>query len=221
MLVFEGKSTMFYLVSFLVFAFLVAAEDGLNAWLRYAPLTGTNSSQYSLPSSIVVLNSTDTSPVYTAGTELQKGFQGIFGKTVSIQNGASNTTSTSVIAGTLEQYIKSYGNSSGLPVLEGDGFWLSTVENTVQILGQNDRGALYGAFEYLSMLAQGNFSKVAYASNPSAPIRWTNEWNNLDGSIERGYGGPSIFFQNGVIVANLTRASLYARLLASVGINGK
>ena len=54
---------------------------------------------------------------------------------------------------------------------------------------------------------------------PSAPLRWVNEWNNLDGSIERGYGGRSIFFDAGDVRQNLTRAGEYARLLASVGIN--
>src|SRR5437763_1724158 len=53
----------------------------------------------------------------------------------------------------------------------------------------------------------------------SSAIRWINQWDNLDGSIERGYGGRSIFFEAGKVRADLTRASQYARLLASVGIN--
>ena len=59
----------------------------------------------------------------------------------------------------------------------------------------------------------------AYASS-LAPVRWVNQWDNLDGSIERGYGGRSIFFENRKVRADLTRAAEYARLLASVGING-
>jgi alpha-glucuronidase len=54
---------------------------------------------------------------------------------------------------------------------------------------------------------------------PVAPLRWVNEWNNLDGTIERGYGGASIFFENDRVAADLTRARDYARLLSSVGIN--
>ena len=42
----------------------------------------------------------------------------------------------------------------------------------------------------------------------------------MDGSIERGYAGRSIFFENGHVRADLTRARAYARLLASIGING-
>ena len=54
---------------------------------------------------------------------------------------------------------------------------------------------------------------------PSAPLRWVNEWDNLDGTIERGYGGRSIFWDNHV-VPDLTRVGEYGRLLASLGING-
>ena len=49
---------------------------------------------------------------------------------------------------------------------------------------------------------------------------WINQWDNLDGSIERGYAGSSIFFENGSVRSDLTRAAAYARLLASVGVNG-
>lgn len=198
---------------------LAVAETGLDAWLRYAPLPGADRYHASLPSHIVALNSTTSSPVYVAGQELEKGIEGIFGKPCNVHHGHWEPAS-SVIVGTLDEYNKAYGNLTDAPELIEDGFWLSTKGSTVQILGQNERGALYGAFEYLSMLAQGNLTHIAYSSNPAAPVRWTNEWDNLDGSIERGFGGNSIFFADGVIVSNLTRAAEYARLLASIGING-
>src|SRR5205823_656721 len=55
---------------------------------------------------------------------------------------------------------------------------------------------------------------------PAMPIRWTNEWDNADGTIERGYAGRSIFFEGGKVRDDLTAVSEYARLLASIGING-
>ena len=57
-------------------------------------------------------------------------------------------------------------------------------------------------------------------ADPADAVRWVNQWDNLDGSIERGYAGRSIFFDGGHVRADLTRAGEYARLLASVGING-
>jgi len=52
------------------------------------------------------------------------------------------------------------------------------------------------------------------------PIRWVDEWDNPDGTIERGYAGRSIFFEGGNVREDLTAVGEYARLLASVGING-
>ncbi|KAK0946024.1 hypothetical protein LTR29_002604 [Friedmanniomyces endolithicus] len=195
-----------------------AAESGLAAWLRYAPLQGGESYHSSLPSHIVALNTSSASPVYVAGQELQQGLQSIYGKQCNVHH-SYNGASSSIVVGTLDEYTKAYGSLNNTPDLIEDGYWLSTESSPVQILGKNERGALYGAFAYLSMLAQGNLTKVAYSSNPNAPVRWTNEWDNLDGSIERGFAGNSNWFANGVIVSNLTRTAEYARLLASIGIN--
>ncbi len=191
---------------------LVAAENGLDAWLRYAPLP---SSAFS-PSVIVTTNSSKSSPVYVAGQELQKGIQSLFKKHVNVSHDIEAfASSPSVLVGTTKDY-----KSTDVVPLKEDGYILTISANQTVILGQNERGALYGAFEYLSRLARGNFSDVSIVSSPDAPIRWVNEWDNLDGSIERGYAGPSIFFSNGVVTEDLTRVALYARLLASVGING-
>ncbi|KAI1399000.1 glycoside hydrolase family 67 protein [Hypoxylon fuscum] len=193
---------------------LAAAEDGLNGWLRYARLPCDVVKQANIPSTIVALNSTEASPVYTAGQELQKGIRGILGKKLEVAHETSE--GPSVVVGT----IATHSGFSIVPELEEDGFWLSTKGDTVEIIGQNERGALYGAFEYLSMLAQGNFTEVAYATNPSAAIRWVNQWDNMDGTIERGYAGLSIFFKNNATLSNTTRIAQYARLLASIRVNG-
>jgi alpha-glucuronidase len=110
-------------------------------------------------------------------------------------------------------------------VPSGEGFWLKTVRQKGAkywlIIGGNDRGVLYGMFSLLSRFAQQrNVSVLDDSQSPSAPIRWVSQWDNLDGSIERGYAGRSIFFDNAAVRGDLTRAGEYARLLASVGING-
>ncbi|KEQ90558.1 glycoside hydrolase family 67 protein [Aureobasidium subglaciale EXF-2481] len=139
----------------------------------------------------LALAETDGGPVLTAGLELQQGIQSILGRTCQLAN---NTSRESNIVGTLDACVDTYGPLDHNVHLMEDGFWLSTEGDTVQILGPNERGALYGASEYLSMLAQGNFSSVAYASSPNANIRWVNQ-------------------------CDLTRATQHTRLLASVGIN--
>ncbi|KAH6658150.1 glycoside hydrolase superfamily [Truncatella angustata] len=209
-----------------LFVSCVIAEDGLNAWLRYAPIPNANCWQGRLPSTVISLNTTKTSPVYTAGEEIKTGLSGIFGLNVTVQHElqreSGNGSESAIIVGTVDAYSSDKKN---IPQLIDDGFYLDIRGDTVLILGQNERGALYGAFEYLSRLAQGVDTKVAYASNPDAPIRWVNQWDNLmnggtHGSVERGYGGSSIFFWDGFVRDDLTRVAQYARILASIGING-
>ncbi|KAK4249347.1 alpha-glucuronidase 1 [Corynascus novoguineensis] len=212
---------------------LAAAEDGLSGWLRYARIKGAHGYHNKLPSAIVTLNATEGLPVYTAGQELHQGIEGIFGKKLELDTGRKKGKGkgkgqhgdTTATVGTVAAYVDSNPSAaSDLPELVDDGFYLSVSRGNVLILGQNERGALYGAFHYLSLLAQGNASDFTLTSNPDAPIRWVNQWDNMQdggthGSVERGYGGDSIFFWDGKVRDDLSRAGQYARLLASIGLN--
>ncbi|KAL3441578.1 glycoside hydrolase superfamily [Aspergillus insuetus] len=203
---------------------LAAAEDGSKGWLRYAPVPCNRHCQRNLPSHIVTFHSNNStrSPVETAAEELQQGFHSIVGKAISTSHNCN--IKTSILVATVDDYhlCKSRIPRS-IPDLHEDGFYIHLNGPSVTIIGQSARGALYGAFEYLSLLAQGDFTSLSedtkYTSNPHAPIRWVNQWDNMDGSIERGYAGPSIFFSGGSIVEDLTRVREYARLLSSVRIN--
>ncbi len=89
------------------------------------------------------------------------------------------------------------------------------------VTGVNERGVLYGAFALLRNLALGeSLLSLDEQQSPAVPVRWVNQWDNLDGSIERGYGGRSIFWENMRARDDLSRVSEYGRLLASLGING-
>ncbi|MGG1518656.1 alpha-glucuronidase family glycosyl hydrolase [Paenibacillus oryzisoli] len=107
------------------------------------------------------------------------------------------------------------GNTSG------DGYVITRLgEAGLVIAGNSARGALYGVFHLLRMLLCGeDLSAVAITESPMNGLRMLNQWDNMDGSIERGYAGKSIFFRDGRIVQDLTRIRDYARLMASVGIN--
>ena len=84
-----------------------------------------------------------------------------------------------------------------------------------------EQGLLYGAFALLRTYATGHdIPAEGIHETPVLAVRWTDEWDNADGSIERGYAGRSIFFDAGHVREDLGQAGEYARLLASVGING-
>lgn len=132
------------------------------------------------------------------------------------------------VIGTAEEINRAY---PGLHVpidLGPDGYWLywnglEGGQSRFIIAGGDERGALYGAFAFLRLPSAGtpiNLHLHPVRSRPAMPIRWVDEWDNLNGTIERGYGGPSIFFGNGHVRDNLGAVGEYARLLASIGING-
>src|SRR5262249_40181915 len=95
------------------------------------------------------------------------------------------------------------------------------IKRYVFVTAPNDRGVLYGVFALLRMIATGeSVANLDVKSEPFATIRFLNHWDNVDGSIERGYAGKSIFWDHGHVTADLDRVRDYARLMASVGING-
>jgi len=165
----------------------------------------------------------DTIVLNTAQAELVRGVKGLLGKTLRVV--AGTPTESAIIIGTVEQLRNIAPALHMIEGLHGDAFWLTTGEvhgfQCIIITAATDRGVLYGVFAFLSKIArQENVFHLNELQQPSAPVRWANQWDNLDGTIERGYAGRSIFFENGRVHPDLTRVSEYARLLASVGING-
>ncbi|MGC2529155.1 MAG: alpha-glucuronidase family glycosyl hydrolase, partial [Candidatus Acidiferrum sp.] len=211
--------------AFLLLAFAAQcahAETGAEAWLRYAPVDARAAQKYaSLPASVVTLG--DSPVLASAKNELIRGVRGILGRT--LRDDKTLPQENAIILGTLRSLRTLAPEIAGGTALRDDGFLLSAEKvhgfDCLIIAAANDRGVLYGVFALLSKIARGeNVSPLRETQQPSAPIRWADEWGNLDGHIERGYAGPSIFFENGGVRADLTRAGEYARLLASIGING-
>ncbi len=198
------------------------AESGQNAWLRYAPLDERAAQMYeSLPASVTVLGS--SAVLETAQGELIRGVRGMLGKT--LRAGMGPPKENAFVLGTLKAVRAEVPEFSARNESREDGFRLATGQvrgfHCVIITASTDRGVLYGVFALLSRIARSeSIAAVNEAQEPYAPIRWVNQWDNLDGRIERGYAGRSIFFENGSVRADLKRVRDYARLLASVGING-
>ena len=212
------------LISFLLSTPLFAQADPTIetvAWLRYLPLDSKAAMNYEkLPRASVLFGK---SPVLdSARQELAIGVEKMLGRTLKSSGGIKGSVIVLGTARDLHDVAPSLRLASSL---EADGYWLTTTElghaECLVITAANDRGVLYGVFALLSKIARGeSIIGINEVQNPYAPIRWVNQWDNLDGRIERGYGGPSILFADGKVRADLTRAGEYARLLASIGING-
>jgi len=211
------------LVCMIACAMLANGETGYAAWLRYQPANEAvlRSAYAELPATVVKLD--DSFTLTAAQKELIRGVQGLLGRTLRASN--KPVQEDMIVLGTLES-VKHAFPAIPLPIgLMTDGYWMKTTgsqgRRILLITSPNDRGVLYGTFTLLRrMMLHERVDQIDEERNPAAPIRWVNQWDNLDGSIERGYGGRSIFFENNNVVPDLTQAADYARLLASIGING-
>lgn len=199
------------------------AETGQAAWLRYARLDATTADRNAraVPHAIMVVGS--SAPVQKAGQELLAGIRGMLGVDATLVT--QLPADGAIVAGTLAELRQAHPGLIPGGALAADGFWLKAVTirdvRHLVIAGQSDRGVLYGAFALLRSVAIGApLASIDQKDAPYAPIRWLNEWDRLDGSIERGYGGRSIFWEAGHIRDDLSRVNEYGRLLASLGING-
>ena len=205
----------------IVLAFGLRAETGHDAWLRYAPLEGAtlDRARAETPASVVLL---DNSPLAkSAQSELIRGLRGMTGRILRAE--AALPRESAIVIGTPEELREAHLNLPGETVPEG--YVLKTMSSNgakYSVIAAHDgRPLLYGAFALLRKIALGeSIASLDEKSAPYAPLRWVNEWNNLDGSIERGYGGRSIFWEGLKARADLTRVSEYGRILASLGING-
>lgn len=191
----------------LLMAGALHAETGYNAWLRYAPVETNHDA---LPA--VVTTFGNSTLIASARQELIRGVRGMLGRTLRIETGMPGEPA--IMLGTFSDLHLTAD-------LKEDGFWLKRSGQNIIVTAPNDRGVLYGAFALLRKIGLGEpIATPDEKQSPNIAIRWVNEWNNLDGTIERGYGGRSIFWDAMHARADLSRVSDYGRMLASLGING-
>ncbi|NLM41107.1 MAG: alpha-glucuronidase [Firmicutes bacterium] len=145
--------------------------------------------------------------------ELRRGLRGLLGQEPRVVEQAAEAA--------VEVRLVERSEESMNP----EGFRLSVREEQgalrVVIASPGEQGLLYGTFAFLRALQLGEIAAGLEREDwPRTPLRLLNHWDNLDGSIERGYAGRSIFFRDNDLVEDLDRVRDYARLLASLGING-
>src|SRR5215469_13185602 len=198
------------------------AEDGSQVWLRYVPLTAQEAHRYaSLPAKSVVLGT--PAVLATAQNELTRGVRSMLGRELRTVDHSSREPA--IVLATLSDLKRDSADLAAPSDLKKDAYWLTHKKirgaDCLIVTSPNDRGVLYGVFALLRKISLGeDINTLNEVQQPFVPLRWVNQWDNLDGHIERGYAGPSIFFADGKVREDLTRAGQYARLLASVGING-
>ena len=88
----------------------------------------------------------------------------------------------------------------------------------VLVSGPTEAAVLYGTFRYLNAIRREDLLPIGQSA-PKLSLRMWDLWDNVDGSVERGYAGKSVFHWEELPGKMRPRYRDYARLLASVGIN--
>lgn len=197
-------------------------ESGYAAWLQYRRITsGANTKQYTAYNHIVV-SAQENVVVRSAVNELAQGLEKITGNEVSISGIICSTPC--IILGIFgnDEEIDAAFSPQVHRVIKVEGYAIHTDKITGHIIigAITPAGILYGVFHLLRIMGTGSSVQLLnIIENPINQLRMINQWDNMDGSVERGYAGNSIFYEDNRITDHLQRIQDYARLLASIGIN--
>ena len=201
------------------------AETGYDLWLRYTPIEdATLRGLYRTSASEIVVEG--RSPTLDAvRDELQRGLGGMLGEPIPLAT--RPTRAGAVVVGTVagSPLVAALGWSRDLASLGPDGYLIRTTRingrRATVVAATTDRGALYGTFHLLRLLqTRRPIDALNVAEHPRIGLRLLDHWDNLDGSIERGYAGASIWKWDELPGRVDPRVTDYARACASIGING-
>ena len=111
--------------------------------------------------------------------------------------------------------VESKGRSSD----GNDGYSIKRDGGKVRIISATDIGALYAAYHLIRLGESGHEIPESVEESPCYALRILNHWDNLDGTIERGYAGRSLWKWDELPGTLSPRYAEYARRNAMVGIN--
>ena len=196
-------------------------EDGYRLWLRYAPPGDAAAGYRSAIRSVLVAGTSATVDVIRG--ELRTALAAMLGTAPSPTSAPSAGT---LVVGTpaLDGPIRGLGWDKELKLLGREGYIIRTTrvagQPAIAIASIDDVGALYGTFHFLRLLQTGHpIAHLDISERPTIQLRMLNHWDNMDGTIERGYAGRSLWQWNQLPATIDPRYVDYARANASLGIN--
>lgn len=200
------------------------AEDGYEMWLRYQPVA-EQKLRTAYQQQLGGIVAEGESPILQAAiSELQRGLTGLLAKPVSISKKLSGDV---LVIGTpaSSPLIASLDLSARLSTLGNEGYLIEQTRinkrNVTVIAANTDVGVLYGSFHLLRLLqTHQGLDKISISSAPKVQHRVINHWDNLNRVIERGYAGLSLWDWGSLPEYKSQRYVDYARINASLGING-
>ena len=191
---------------------VVKAEDGSRLWLRFDKKK-VDAETFSS----VVGNANST-----AVKEFRKAWAEMSGSELSMARKHSKNSLVFALAG--DAVVRQLGLQNELKTLGNDGYIIRKVNvrgvDFTVVAANTAAGNMYGAFHLIRLLQTNTLSAtVNIVEKPTYDLRILNHWDNLDGTVERGYAGYSLWKWNELPAKLSPRYEAYARANASIGIN--
>jgi alpha-glucuronidase len=195
------------------------AEDGYDLWLRYRPIEGTLATRYRRFATEIVA-APDANP---AAQELLRGITGLLSDTPKVAG--EITLNGAIVLRTVGSPADAGAPREDLERLGSEGYLIRSVEihghRATLIAANSNVGVLHGVFGFLRLLqTRQPLDALNLREAPRMAHRILDHWDNLDGTIERGYAGASIWDWRTLPEYLKPRYADYARACASIGING-
>lgn len=194
------------LIFFISFYCITAnADDGSGLWLNYRKVNNDVKALLANDFKVIVAD-TSKATIRIAALEFQQALMQFANLSVPIVK--SSNSSSLVIKTQLKKGISD------------DGFTIQSIGNQIVISSPTDVGVMYGVFHLLRLIQTGEYSSSFNISeSPDYKLRMLNHWDNLDGTVERGYAGRSLWQWDELPSVISPRYAEYARANASIGIN--
>jgi alpha-glucuronidase len=201
------------------------AEDGYDLWLRYTRVAdAARLAEYRAAAARLVVGG-DSPTLRAARDELVAGLTGLLGAAPEVRDAAA--ADGVIVLGTPRSspLIRSLAIATELRGLGPEGYLVRAMRvggrRAIVVAANEDVGVLYGAFALLRQIQTNrSLRELRLRESPRVALRVLNHWDNLDGSVERGYAGRSIWRWDSLPGVISPRYRDYARANASIGING-
>jgi len=200
-------------------------EDGYELWLRYHPVDNPDRlAQYRHAiGTVTVPGTSETSQIISQ--ELTRSLPILLDKPTSVSS--QKPEGNALIVGTIGE-LESLGINippTQRQNLGAEGFLIDSYQSGeniwLVITGNTETAVLTGTFHFLRLLqTHRDVAGLHISSRPRIHHRILAHWDNVDGSIERGYAGQSLWNWAGLPETIDPRYHDYARACASIGLNG-
>jgi alpha-glucuronidase len=203
------------------------SEDGYKLWLRYAPPPAAMADPYRRAIRQVLVEGTSRT-AEVIRKEMATALAAMLGTNIPVvQSSAAGIDEGTLVIGTPgnSETIRGVAVGADLTRLGKEGFLIRPARvrnrNAIAVVADGEMGALYGAFHFLRLMQTGQpIDRLDVFERPLVQLRMLNHWDNLNGTIERGYAGNSLWQWAELPGKISPRYADYARANASIGING-